>query len=338
MKINLLITSVGRRNYIVQYFKEYMQKDDTIHVSNSNVTSAFNEAHFSVVTPLIKDETYIDFLVDYCVKNKINALLSLFDLDIYVLSKHKSRFDAINVMLLISDEKIVEICNDKWKSYQFLIEHEFKTPLTYLNYDEVIQSINNQIINFPIMIKPRYGTGSIGLYEANDFEDLLFYTKKANQLIKRTYINDFNHGDAQLLIYQEKIVGTEYNLDVINNLTCEYQTTIVKQKLEIRAGETDKAITIDSEKLKNVGFYLSQHLKHRLNCDCDLILDINNTAYIIDLNPRFGGGYPFSHLAGVNLPRAILSWLKNEIIDFEWKEVNSNLVIQKEIVMKILKD
>lgn len=75
-----------------------------------------------------------------------------------------------------------------------------------------------------------------------------------------------------------------------------------------------------------------------MNCDCDLILDINNTAYIIDLNPRFGGGYPFSHLAGVNLPHAILSWLKNEIIDYEWKVVKPNLVIQKEIVMKILKD
>ncbi len=338
MKINLLISCVGRRNYIVQFFKDYMHNDDTIHVSNSNITSAFNEAHFSVVTPLIKDDKYIDFLVDYCVKNKINALLSLFDLDIYVLAKHKSKFDAINVTLLFSDEKIIEICNDKWMTYQFLIDHGFKTPLTYLNFDEVIQSLDYQIIKFPIMLKPRYGTGSIGLYEAKDLEDLVFYTKEAHQLIKRTYINDFNPIDSQLLIYQEKIVGTEFNLDVINDLNCDYQTTIVKQKLEIRAGETDKAIIIDNDKLKNVGLNLSQHLKHRLNCDCDLILDINNTAYIIDLNPRFGGGYPFSHLAGVNLPRAILSWLKNEVIDYEWKVVKPNLVIQKEIVMKILKD
>jgi len=176
------------------------------------------------------------------------------------------------------------------------------------------------------------------LYEANDFDDLLFYTKKANQSIKRTYINDFNRNDNQLLIYQNKITGVEYNLDVINNLNCEYQTTIVKQKLEMRAGETDKAIVLDNEKLKNVGLNLSQHLKHRLNCDCDLIIDTNNIAYIIDLNPRFGGGYPFSHVAGVNLPRAILSWFKNEDIGYEWKTIKANLVIQKEIEMKVLND
>lgn len=337
MKINLLITSIGRRNYIVQYFKEYMHIDDTIHVSNSYRTSAFNEADFSVITPLIKDDTYIDFLIEYCTKNKINALLSLFDLDIYVLSKFKSKFDAINVTLLLSDETIVEICNDKWKSYQFLIKHGLNTPLSYLSYDDVVQALDNQIIQFPIMIKPRFGTGSIGLFEANDVEDLLFYTKKANQLIKKTYINDFNRFDNQI-IYQEKIIGIEYNLDIINDLNCEYQTTVIKQKLEMRAGETDKAIIVDNEKLKNVGLNLSQHLKHRLNCDCDLILDNHNTAYIIDLNPRFGGGYPFSHLAGVNLPRAILSWLRNENIDYEWKEVKVNLVIQKEIKMKVLND
>lgn len=335
MKINLLITSIGRRNYMVQFFKEYMGKDDTLHVSNSHQTSAFKEADFSVITPLIKEDTYIDFLIDYCLKNKINALLSLFDLDIYTLSKHKSKFDAINVNLLMSDQSIIELCNDKWKTYQFLISNGFRSPLTFKNYDEVVEALHNKIIQFPIIIKPRFGSGSIGYFEAHDLEDLMFYTKKANQLVLKTYINDFNQ-DVNPLLYQNKIVGNEYNLDIINDLASHYQTTVVKQKLEMRAGETDKAIVLKDEHLKSVGFKLSSHLKHRLNCDCDLIVDSNNEAYIIDLNPRFGGGYPFSQLAGINLPRAILSWLKKEPIDYEWKIEEDNLVIQKDIIMKIL--
>jgi len=207
MKINLLITSVGRRSYIVHFFKEYMDKIDTIHVSNSHRTIAFKDADFSVLTPMIKDAEYIPFLIDYCLKNKINAILSLFDLDIYILSKHKAEFDAINVSLLISDKDIVELCNDKWKTYQFLTLNGFKTPLSYLSIDEVFIALNNKIIQFPIIIKPRFGTGSIGLFEANDLEDLLFYTKKANQSIKKTYINDFNQNDNQLLISQVKIIG-----------------------------------------------------------------------------------------------------------------------------------
>lgn len=338
MKINLLITSVGRRNYIIQYFKEFMHEEDTIHVSNSHHTSAFNEADFSVVTPFIRDDSYIDFIIEYCITNKINALLSLFDLDIYVLSKHKSRFDAINVTLLMSDEPIIELCNDKWKTNQFLLSNGFKTPLTFLSYEEVVNALNKNVIQFPLIIKPRFGTGSIGVFEVNDMEDLSFYTKKANQLIKNSYIQDFNSSDIQVILYQVKILGIEYNLDIINDLKCDYQLTVVKQKLEMRAGETDRAVILELEQLKSVGSNIAQHLKHRLNCDCDLIVDSNNEAYIIDLNPRFGGGYPFSHMAGLNLPRAILSWLKNDPIDFDWKTIRSNRVIQKEIVMNVIHD
>lgn len=338
-KINLLITSVGRRAYIVQYFKKYMRSEDTIHVSNSQVMSAFKEADFSVITPLIKDDGYIDFLLDYCQRNRINALLSLFDLDLVVLSKHKLKFDAINVELLISSDTVIETCHDKWRTYQFLTSYGFKTPLTYLDVEDVNRAIGNNLIHFPIVIKPRFGSSSIGVYEANDLEDLYFYTKKLDQLVNKSIIilGIVDKLEKQI-IFQEKINGIEYNLDIMNDLNSVHQATVVKRKLEVRAGETDRALILKVENLKKLGLNLSQVLKHRLDCDCDIIVDNKQEAYIIDLNPRFGGGYPFSHTAGVNLPRAILSWLKNEKIDYEWKEEKDGIVMQKEITIQVLND
>jgi carbamoyl-phosphate synthase large subunit len=288
---------------------------------------------------LIKEEAYIDFLLNYCKKNNINALLSLLDLDLFVLSKHKSEFDAINVDLLISSEKVIETCNDKWQTFLFLSSINIKTPLTFLNIEDVISSIDKNLIQFPIIIKPRFGTGSIGVYEANDFDDLYFYKKKIVQTIVKSYINlDFMAKEEKIVIYQEKIIGNEYNLDIINDLNSNYQTTIVKQKLEVRIGETFRALITKNKVLKELGYTIAQHLKHRLNCDCDLIVNAKNEAYIIDLNPRFGGGYPFSHISGVDLPRAILSWLKNENIDYEWKDEKDGTIIQKEITIRIVND
>ena len=52
--------------------------------------------------------------------------------------------------------------------------------------------------------------------------------------------------------------------------------------------------------------------------DCD-ILERDGQYYVLELNPRFGGGYPFSYEAGVNLPKAIIEWLKGN-------EINSSIL------------
>jgi carbamoyl-phosphate synthase large subunit len=41
----------------------------------------------------------------------------------------------------------------------------------------------------------------------------------------------------------------------------------------------------------------------------------NGDYCVLELNPRFGGGFPFSYEAGVNLPKALIEWLKGNTID-----------------------
>ena len=80
---------------------------------------------------------------------------------------------------------------------------------------------------------------------------------------------------------------------------------IVKRKLAMRAGETDCAETIENESLNNLGEIIGKTLRHISNLDMDVFL-VDGTPYILEMNARFGGGYPFSHLAGVTLPLAII--------------------------------
>ena len=49
------------------------------------------------------------------------------------------------------------------------------------------------------------------------------------------------------------------------------------------------------------------------------------------MNARFGGGYPFSHIAGVNLPKAVIAWLNNEKCKKEWLEAKYSVVAHKDI-------
>ena len=117
---NILLTSVGRRGYLVKYFKEALGSTGKVYVSNSSdISPAFNYADDSVVSPLIYDKGYIDFLLRYCKEKNIKAIISLFDIDLPILSKNKQRFKKKGIDVIVSDVEIIDICNDKWKTYNF---------------------------------------------------------------------------------------------------------------------------------------------------------------------------------------------------------------------------
>jgi carbamoyl-phosphate synthase large subunit len=117
-------------------------------------------------------------------------------------------------------------------------------------------------------------------------------------------------------------------MDVINDLEGHYMATIIKQKLAMRAGETDKAVTVYNNQLQKIGSCLGNSLRHVANLDCD-ILEQNGNYYVIDLNPRFGGGYPFSQMAGANVPAAILEWIDNRTASQQYFQYEINRTFSK---------
>ena len=157
--------------------------------------------------------------------------------------------------------------------------------------------------------------GSIGLFKAENEKELLFYFEKTKQIISGTYDRyGMVKEENTSVIIQGSCPGQEYGLDIINDLTGRHQVTVVKQKLGMRSGETDKAITVKNEPLEKLGAEIAALTRHPANMDVDVFWD-GEKACILEFNPRFGGGYPFSHAAGINLPMAIVKWLRNEPVD-----------------------
>ena len=102
----------------------------------------------------------------------------------------------------------------------------------------------------------------------------------------------------------------------------------MKHKLRMRAGQTDRATTVDHPRLEAVGALIGRRLGHRGIMDCDAFVD-GDDVWVIDLNPRFGGGYPFSHLAGANLPAALVAWAEGSRVDPAWLRVTPNVTIAR---------
>lgn len=318
--MNILLTSVGRRGYLVQYFKDALKDKGKVYASNSDELSpALKYADEYVISPLIYDEVYIDFLLDYCKEKNIKLVIPLFDIDLYILAKNKEKFITNGITLAVSDEKFIKICNDKWLTYNFLKKNNILTPKTFISKEVAKEAIKDGDLKFPIIVKPRWGMGSLSVYTADNNNELDLFYDKIKRDIGKSYLKYEAKQDIERsVIIQEKIIGDEYSIDIINDFDGNYRNTIIKRKLAMRAGETDIAETVENDSIRNITKKIANLSKHICNLDMD-ILEENNLYYVLEMNARFGGGYPFSHLSGVNLPLTMINWMNGE-------ETNENLL------------
>jgi len=326
--MNILLTCVGRRNYMVDYFRSVLEPSGgKVFVTNSHPNAAgFASADGGFIVPSLYDPAYIDSLIKICRQFEIQAIIPLYDLELPVLAEARNRLSAKGIRAVVSSPVVINICNDKWQTRNFLEGCGFHTPQTFLGIDSALDALAVSEIDFPVIIKPRWGMGSIGLIEAENEMELRFIYSKVMRIIEKSpLINVSGYDHERMVLIQEKLSGQEYGLDVINDLQCNYVTTFAKKKIAMRSGETDIAMTVVDDDLNNLGQEIAKKLRHIANLDLDVFLT-EKGAYVLEMNPRFGGGYPFSHLAGANLPAAIISWLKNEPANSSYFEIEPNVI------------
>ena len=188
------------------------------------------------------------------------------------------------------------------------------SPKTYIRLEDAVNALSHGEIKFPLILKPRWGSGSIGIETVYDEDELYIVYSLLKKKIKRTILSTVSQKDSDYVLIQQKISGQEFGLDIMNNFAGENVAVSVKKKLSMRAGETDKAVIVDNHEVSNIGATIGTSLHHIGNLDCD-ILEENGLYYVLELNPRFGGGFPFSYEAGVNLPKAIIDWADGKPFD-----------------------
>ena len=299
----------------MKYFKENMSAEDKVVATDMQLSApALQAADVKLQVPAVYDPKYIDITLNICKEQKIGALISLNDLELPILAENKAKFEELGVKVIVSDPEVIDIAFDKYKTAQWVESIGLNAPKTYVTLASAKEAFAKGEIAFPLFMKPRWGSGSIGLETIDDMEELDIYYHLLMKKIKKTILATASVGDEYIMI-QEKLTGNEFGLDVMNDLEGNNVAVSVKQKLAMRAGETDKAVTVDLPEVREMGATIGRNLKHIGNLDVDIMQRANGDYCVLELNPRFGGGYPFSYEAGANMPKAILQWLKGEKVD-----------------------
>lgn len=330
--MNLLLTSVGRRSYIVEYFKRALAGEGEVHACNSSYTIGMQVADKHFIAPLIYDDNYVPAILHYCKTHAIVAVLSLFDIDLMVLARHRELFREHGIRLILAPPESIELCNDKWRTHEFMTAHNIGSPHTYRSVSEAVTAVSRGEVNYPLLIKPRWGMASMGIYTVDCEEELAVLYRKSCRDIFKTYLKYESSATPEaVMLVQQKLDGLEYGLDVINDLTGHFVTVFAKQKVAMRAGETDVGRSVDSARFEGIARTLSAELKHEgvLSVDC---IQSGGRIYVIDLNCRISGHYPVSHALGVDVPRQIVVWLQGGATDHSLLHCQTDGFVTKDLV------
>lgn len=294
---NILILSAGRRVELIQSFQRAVKKlgikGDVIAGDCSELAPAIYFADKKRKLPYINDPTYIDSIIDTCIKENIMLIVPTIDTDLLLLSEQKEYIESkTNAIVLISCPRVVRICRDKIKTQRFLEENNFKVPKVY-TYEELKRDVE-----FPLFIKPKSGSSSINAFKVNNKEELDAYLG----IIKEPIIQEF-------------IEGEEFTVDVFLDFASNIITIVPRLRIAVRGGEISKGKIIKDQEIISDVKRLMEILKPIGHITVQLMKTKRGIEYI-EINPRFGGGAPMSIQCGADSCENLFRLLMGEKLDY----------------------
>ena len=344
--MNVLLTCAGRRNYLIHAFREAVGPRGRVIAADARAdASALGEADVGCVLPLVGQPGYLDRLHALCRAEQVGLLVPLNDHELPLLAAHRARFRATGTRVVVAAPPVVAMCADKWATYAFLRAHGIPTARTYRTLEEALAALTRGEIAFPLVLKPRAGSGSAGVEYVNDVDELVLAHALAARRMARgrqaaprgrsldpllpPYAMPAVFSPEESILIQERLRGAEHGLDIVNDLEGRYVAVFAKRKTVMRSGETDRAIVVASARFAPLAAALGGAVGHVGNLDCDCFLGEDGAIAVLELNPRFGGGYPFAHAAGANLPAALVAWARGEQPDPAWLRVTPGATMAK---------
>ncbi|MCM1398916.1 MAG: ATP-grasp domain-containing protein [Clostridium sp.] len=284
--MNILILSVGTKCKIVEYFKAEADKVVTTDCGAYVPAAYMSDIHYLV--PAMKSSDYISKIKEICEKEAINVILPLHEDELELIAEKRACFEAMGIFVAISDTDVIRMCRDKYALYKELVKYGISCVDTY-DFDAEQDLIAG--LPLPVIVKERTGAGSVGMFQACD-RDIIEY------LVKRGRKN---------LIVQPYIEAEEYGVDVyVDFISGQIVEIFAKQKLRMRDGETEISKAVKDDKICELVKEISSVLELKGPIDMDILRD-NDRYYLLEINPRFGGGYPHAYECGVNFMKYIIN-------------------------------
>ena len=301
--MNILFCSAGRRVELLKDFRKSMDDGDRIVAADlSELAPALYVADAHYLVPRIDDPSYLDTILSICRKEKIDAVTTLIDPEIALLAQNRERFEQIGVEVLAP------------------YAHGIPTPDTWGDYASAMAAVAAGELAFPVFVKPRTGSGSVGARKVHDADTLKALCQADPSLI----IQRLMTGDLDADVY-------------IDTISHRAVSAFSKRKLETKLGGASKTVSFKDEALFAFIQQITQLLKFNGPVDMDFFFQ-DGVYYLSEINPRFGGAYLHAYGAGVDFVKLIknnLNGVQNTPVFGDYEENVVMMMYDSVVITKL---
>lgn len=330
----VVIGSAGRRLYLVDWFREAFADlglDGRVVVTENDPTSAAaSYGDVGRILPRYADAAYGPALLELVDELRPAVFLSVNDYELMHLHVATDLAEAMRErgILVPGVDRAWQLgCADKLRMAQLLEGIGVPTPRTVTGDDEAgiaeISAASERLV-----IKHRLGSGSSGLALVPD-DGVRAAIDAAIDSAPAPI--DGSAPSGQDVVVQPCLPGLEHGVDIVGDLRepGELRAVLARRKVRMRAGETDKAASVDPAPFVANAEKIARAAQLTGLIDTDMFLAEGGEPSVIDINPRFGGGYPFVHLAGADVPRYYLARALGLEIGEDWREYAPGVISAK---------
>jgi carbamoyl-phosphate synthase large subunit len=315
--VTVLVSSARRRVELLRGFRRALTSlglDGRVIASDATwYSSAFHEADEAVVVPRLDDPSFVPLLLDVCEKHSVDLIVPTIDTEMAAWVGSRDRFAAIGTTVALSGAGVVDIAADKQLTHEWLVDSGFAT-VRQATPEAVLADLDAW--EFPLVAKPRFGSAGIGVGVVRDAAELAAACKP----------------ELGEMVVQTLAAGREHTIDVLADRDGRCVCAVPRRRIEVRSGEVSKGVTVRSPRLQGLaaricgtlpGAFGTITVQVFVDGDPDDPANGDADLAVIEINARYGGGFPLALEAGADFPR----WQLEELLGLpstaaadEWRD------------------